>query len=96
MALGVLATITVLEGKNEEFEALFTGLTEQVLANEPGALLYALHRSKADSQEYVVMEQYATAADIEVHGKTAYFAEAGKTMGGLVAGAPKIQVFDVV
>ena len=45
MALGVIATITILEGKNAEFEQLFTELTKQVLANEPGALFYALHRS---------------------------------------------------
>ena len=30
MAIGVIATITIREGKNAEFEQLFTGLTEQV------------------------------------------------------------------
>ena len=48
MALGVLATISIQEGKNEEFETLFKGLTEKVLANEEGTLLYALHRSKSN------------------------------------------------
>jgi len=96
MALGVLATITVQEGKNEEFETLFKGLTEMVLANEEGTLLYALHRSKSNPQEYVVMEQYRSAADIDAHGKTDYFLEAQKMMGGLVSAAPVIQVLDVV
>lgn len=36
MAIGLLATITVLEGKNEEFEQAFLDLTELVRANEPG------------------------------------------------------------
>lgn len=35
MAIGLLATITVLEGKNAEFEEVFLNLTEQVRANEP-------------------------------------------------------------
>ena len=48
MALGVLATISIQEGKNQEFETLFTALTEKVLANEEGVLLYALHRSKSN------------------------------------------------
>ena len=96
MALGVLATITVQEGKNQEFETIFKALIEKVLANEEGALLYALHRSKSNPQEYVVMEQYRTAADIEAHGKTDYFLVAQKAMGRLVAGAPVIQVLDVV
>ena len=39
MALGVLARMTVLEGKNDQFERLFLDLTEKVLANEEGALV---------------------------------------------------------
>ena len=33
MAIGLLATITVQEGKNTEFEEAFLNLTEQVRAN---------------------------------------------------------------
>lgn len=94
MALGVLARITVQDGKNEEFETIFLGLVEKVLANEEGALLYALNRSKSNPQEYIVMEQYRSAADIDAHGKTDYFREANKAMAGLVAGAPVIEVLD--
>ena len=36
MAVGLLATITIQEGKNEEFEEAFLDLTELVRANEPG------------------------------------------------------------
>ena len=43
MAIGLLAKITVLEGKNEEFEQTFLDLTEKVRANEPGNVFYALH-----------------------------------------------------
>jgi quinol monooxygenase YgiN len=96
MALGVLARITVQDGKNEEFETIFLGLVEKVLANEEGALLYALNRSKSNPQEYIVMEQYRSAADIDAHGKTDYFREANKAMSGLVAGAPVIEVLDLL
>ena len=60
MAIGLLATLTVLEGKNEEFEHLktFLDLTEKVRANEPGNVFYALHKSGSDPQVYKVMEQY--------------------------------------
>jgi quinol monooxygenase YgiN len=96
MALGVLARITVQDRKNEEFETIFLGLVEKVLANEEGALLYALNRSKSNPQEYIVMEQYRSAADIDAHGKTDYFREANKAMAGLVAGAPVIEVLDLL
>lgn len=100
MALGAIARITVQDGKNEEFETLFLGLIEQVLAYEEGALMYALMyalmRSKSNPQKYVVMEQYRSAADIEAHGKTDYFLEASKAMAGLVTTAPIIEVLDVL
>ena len=96
MALGAIARITVQDGKNEEFETLFLGLIEQVLAYEEGALMYALTRSKSNPQKYVVMEQYRSAADIEAHGKTDYFLEASKAMAGLVTTAPIIEVLDVL
>ena len=96
MALGLLARMTVLDGKNEQFERLLLDLTEKVLANEQGTLVYALHRSKSNAQEYVVMEQYRSAADLDLHGKTDYFRAASKAMGGLVAAAPIIEVLDQV
>ena len=41
MAIGVVATLPVQEGKNEEFEAVFLELAAQVTANE--AWLHVLH-----------------------------------------------------
>ncbi len=96
MALGLLATITVQEGKNAEFEKVFMDLTAQVRANEPGNIFYILHRSKSNPQVYKVMEQYESAEALEAHGKTDYFREANKALGALVAAAPEIEVLDTV
>ncbi len=96
MALGVIATLRVQEGKNAEFEAVFTKLAEQVLANEKGAEFYALHRSKSDPQEYKVLERYTSEADLQAHGQTDYFKAANKVLAGLVAAAPHIEVLDAV
>ena len=96
MGIGVIATITIREGKNAEFEQLFTELTEQVLANEPGAIFYALHRTKSDSQVYKVLEQYTDQEAIKAHGKTEYFLAASEKMGALVTAAPDLEVLDAV
>ena len=96
MAIGLLATITVQEGKNAEFEQAFLALTEQVRANEPGNIFYILHRSKTDPQVYKVMEQYESAEALDAHGKADYFREANKVLGTLVAAAPEIEVLDTV
>lgn len=96
MAIGVIATLKIQEGKNAEFEAAFQALAEQVNAKEEGCVFYALHRSKSDSQEYKVLEQYASEADLAAHGQTEYFQAANKVMATVVAAAPHIEVLDAV
>ena len=96
MAIGLLATITVKDGKNDEFEQAFLELTEQVRTNEPGNIFYALHRSKTDPQVYKVMEQYAGPAALAEHSKSEHFLKANEKLALLVAAAPEIEVLDAV
>ncbi|MCB1701059.1 MAG: antibiotic biosynthesis monooxygenase [Pseudomonadales bacterium] len=96
MAIGLIATITVQEGKNAEFEKVFLSLAEQVRANEPGNIFYILHRSKSQPQVYKVLEQYESAEALDAHGKTDHFREANKVLATLVAAAPEIEVLDTV
>ena len=96
MAIGLLATITVQEGKNDEFERVFTDLMAQVRANEPGNNFYALHRSGSDPQIYKVMEQYETAEALDAHGKSDHFRAANKALAELVARAPDIELLESV
>jgi quinol monooxygenase YgiN len=42
------------------------------------------------------MEQYASQADLDSHGKTEYFAAAGPKLGACLAGAPEISYFDSI
>ena len=96
MAIGLLATITVQEGKNAEFEQAFLALTEQVRANEPGNIFYILHRSTSDPQVYKVMEQYESAEALDAHGKSDHFREANKALATMVAAAPEIEMLETV
>ncbi len=96
MAIGLLATITVQEGKNAEFEQAFLALTEQVRANEPGNIFYILHRSTSNPQVYKVMEQYESAEALDAHGKSDHFREANKVLATMVAAAPEIEMLETV
>ncbi len=96
MAIGVIATITIKEGVNAEFEAEFAKLAEQVLANEEGCVFYALHRSQTDQQVYKVLEQYLSPEDLQAHGNTEYFKAANAVLAGMVAAAPEIETLDAV
>lgn len=96
MAIGLVATLVIQEGKNAEFETAFLALAEQVRKLEPGNIFYLLHRSKTDPQTYKVLEQYHSDADLEAHGQSAHFLEANKVLGPLVAAPPEMEVFDTV
>ncbi len=96
MTIAVVATITIQEGKNAEFEQAFLALTEQVRANEPGNIFYILHHSRTDPQIYKVLEQYHTDADLDAHGKSDHFRAANRVLGPLVAAPPQVEVFDAV
>ena len=96
MAIGLLATIIVLERKNAEFEQAFLNLADAVRANEPGNVFYALHKSASDPQVYVVMEQCDSPEALELHRKSDHFREANQQLGGLVAAAPEVEILETV
>ena len=88
----VIATIPVQAGKGEEFEGIFNELGAQVRANEPGCQRYEFCKSLDRPDHYVVVELYADQESFDAHSKTEYFRAAGKKFGGLMAGAPDIQI----
>lgn len=94
--IGVIATLTVAEGKNAEFEAVFGELAAQVRANEPGNLFYTLTRSRANPQIYRVLESYTDQAALDAHGKTDYFRAAGPKLAPCLVAAPEIEYLDAV
>jgi quinol monooxygenase YgiN len=96
MAVGVVATLKVAEGKGNDFEAVFRDLAAQVKANEPGNQMYRVFKSKADANTYVVMEIYADQAALEAHGKSDHFRAAGPKIAPTLAGRPDIQYFDSI
>jgi quinol monooxygenase YgiN len=95
MAVGIIATLKVQDGKQAEFEAAFSELASAVRANEPGNFLYSLTLKRGTTNEYVVMEQYADDAAVEAHGKSAHFLAAGPKLGACLAGRPELVHLDV-
>ena len=93
-AVGVIATLTVAEGKNAEFEAVFAELSAAVNANEAGCEFYSLTQSKANPQIYKVLERYVDQAALDAHGKTDYFRAAGPKLAPCLAATPDIEYLD--
>jgi quinol monooxygenase YgiN len=96
MAIGIVATLKVQDGKGADFEAVFKELSEQVRASEPGCLMYQLTKSRADPNTYKVLELYKDQEALTHHGGTDYFRAAGPKMGPCLAGRPEIELLDGV
>ncbi|MDP3749391.1 MAG: putative quinol monooxygenase [Phenylobacterium sp.] len=94
--IGVVATLKVQDGKQGEFEAIFTDLAAQVRANEPGNVVYQLTKSRADATVYKVLELYKDQEALSAHGQTDYFKAAGAKMGPCMGGRPEIEYLDAV
>src|SRR5947199_8450802 len=77
--LGIVATLKVKAGMEQEFETLAKQLVEKVRAQEPGCTLYVLHRAEI-AGTYVFMERYVDDAALEAHRKTAHMQTPGRTM----------------
>jgi len=93
-AVGVIATITVAEGKNADFEAAFSELVRAVNANEPGNEFYAIHKSKDNPLIYKVLERYVDQEALDAHRKSDHFIAAGPKIGACLTGAPEIEYLD--
>lgn len=91
MTIGVVAKLKIKAGQEDAFKDVFGALQAAVRAQEPGCKQYDLFQSKKEPQMFVVMEQYATQADLEAHGKTAHFAAAGPKLFALLDGAPVLE-----
>ena len=96
MTIGVIATLTIQDGKAEEFEAFVTELAAQVRANEPGNLAYQLTKSRTEPNTYKFLELYKDQDALSHLGGTDYFKAAGPKFAAVLAGRPQIEYLDGV
>ena len=95
-AIGVIATLTVADGKNAAFEAVFAELVAAVRANEPGNVFYTLTRSRSNPQVYKVLERYVSQDAMNIHGSSDYFKAAGLKLAPCLASAPELEYLDAL
>ncbi len=94
--IGVVAELTIHDGKQAEFEAVVKQLVAAVNANEPGCKLYQCFKVRDSDTQYAFMEQYEDAAAVEAHRASEHFKTLGAQMGPFMAGRPNIKRMDMV
>jgi quinol monooxygenase YgiN len=88
--IGVMAHLTIQDGKQAEFEAVVKRLVAEVNAKEPGCALYQCFKVQGSETEYMFLEQYQNVEATEAHRKSDHFRTLGKEMGPFLNGAPRI------
>lgn len=75
--IAVTVLLETYDGKaNEQIQA-FHALVDMVLA-EKGCLQYELTQSTTDENKFVLLERWASEADLEAHLQTPHMKEAGE------------------
>ncbi len=92
MSIGIVAVLTVQDGKADEFKAVMAELGEAVRANEAGCQQYDLFTAADNPHVFYVLEQYADQAAFDAHMKSPHFAAAQPKLGGLLAAAPDLKI----
>ena len=87
MSVVVVATITPLPGHVDSVREAILAAVPAVHA-EPGCELYALHEGDG---EFVMVERWADAEALRVHGRAEALTTLGGQLAGKVAGAPEVK-----
>ncbi len=96
MAVSVVATLKVQDGKGADFERVFGDFVKTVHATEKGTRVYQLCKSRKEPNTYVVMEIYDNDDALKAHSASEAFKKLGGALATMLAGRPDIQYFDVL
>ena len=93
--LGLIAKLTVKEGKMEEAIELTRTLMTEV-ANEEGTLSYTMNRDPSQPNMIIFMERYKDKAALDYHSSTPYFKSFFGKIQGLLAEKPELTVMEEI
>lgn len=90
--IGIIATISVKEEKEKEFQEIMKKLVIAVNLNEEDNLFYRLY--KKSPFIYVVLEGYKNRQALQNHTKTDHYKKYGKAMTEFLDGKPEVIIMD--
>jgi quinol monooxygenase YgiN len=88
MSVIVVARIPAKPGQAQQLAAAFATASPQVHAEDAGCELYAAH--VGDGDDVWIVEKWASAEELDAHGRSAAMKAIGAAVGPHVAGAPEV------
>lgn len=89
----IVATMKAKEGQEAELEETLRDMIENV-QQEEGAIMYTLHRSKADVGKFMFYEMYKDKAALDYHSTQPYFKDFGRKISTLIEERTKIDIYE--
>jgi quinol monooxygenase YgiN len=89
----VIATLLPAEGRRDFVQAALAKAIEQVHAQDPSVLLYAMY---AGADRFVMIEKYVDAAALGAHAKSGPLLELVATLDGALSEPMDVQVLTSV
>ncbi|HKF51692.1 MAG TPA: putative quinol monooxygenase [Candidatus Acidoferrales bacterium] len=91
----IIAFITAKAGMQQQVREVLLDLVTQT-RKEKGCVNYDLHQSQADSKEFVMYENWESAADLDAHARSEHLVAFGKAAHGLLERPAEITKWDMV
>jgi quinol monooxygenase YgiN len=91
----VVARVIAIPEKVDEVKAILSGLVEPT-RQEEGYIQYELLQNQEDPTDFTFVEEWATAAALEVHLASAHIEAASDKLNGLIATEPDIRIYQLL
>ena len=94
MSIRLTVQLSIKEGQADEFQAAAGPALARVRSDDKGCEMYDLFRSCDDDTRFVMVESWASEADLEAHKTSAAMGGVGKSIGGFMAGPPVMHQYE--
>lgn len=91
----IMAFITAKAGMQPQVREVLLDLVAQT-RKEKGCLNYDLHQSQDNPREFVIYENWESAADLDAHARSEHLQAFGKAAKGLLERPAEITKWDMV
>ncbi|GAA1578804.1 antibiotic biosynthesis monooxygenase [Kribbella sancticallisti] len=96
-AITLVGTMTIKPEHEQAFVEFAAATAQTVHANEPGTILYVLHKHPTEPHTYVWVERYRDAEALKAHTDAPYIAEAMSKLPNWLSKPPElIQLSQIV
>jgi quinol monooxygenase YgiN len=93
MTIALVVKLTIKEGHEMDYAKAGVAAARTVEANEPGNLLYRVHKTD-NPREFLVLERYVDQAALDAHSNSEHVQAILKHIGPMIEGDPEVTIYE--